>query len=201
MLHLFVHGYGLLMVWHVFLQASRPLRWVPSCPEEWAMATGTLCTFTTTTRWVYASVCRHSCNISILTYAPPVCVSMSNPPRFLTFHLWLLVLYLWCVGMLVSQSAEHFGSSWRVCARGATWAFACHHFVRAYSPYSSFNFLHVLSFSSAIHTLCEYECVSKCTYTSFVSFFSSSQTVSEERVCFCSIIFLPTLSWICLLSY
>lgn len=39
------------------LQVNRPLRWVPSCLVESAMATGILFTFTTTTRWVYISVC------------------------------------------------------------------------------------------------------------------------------------------------
>lgn len=76
----------------------------------------------------------------------------------------------------------------------------CRHFIHAYSPHISFNFLHVLSFSSASYTLCEYECVRVhlhflLSFFFFVSFFFflflpfsfclyfHQQTVSEVRVC------------------
>lgn len=91
-----------------------------------------------------------------------------------------------------------------LCVHTIMWVFTCHHFIHAYSPHISFNFLHILSFSSASYTLCEYECVSECTYCTLpslflflhllLSSFSIQQTVREEWVCCLSVpstIFLP----------
>lgn len=50
--------------------------------------------------------------------------------------------------------------------------FISRHFIYAYSLYT-FNFHHVLSFSSAKHTLCEYEGVSDHTYVHLLYFFVS----------------------------
>lgn len=96
----------------------------------------------------------------------------------------------WCVGRIVSQpSSRRSTLNWAevfVCARlcGCLRVII---FIHAYSPHISFNFLHVLLFSSACYTLCEYERVSECTYTfSFLSFLCSSflsPADSKENEC------------------
>lgn len=114
--------YHLLMFGHFYLQVSRPLRWVPSCLAVWAMATGILFTFTTTTRWVYASVCSwvlDHLDFQSHFWSSVLCLRCLFDElcfEVFTFYLWLFVQYFWYVGILVSQSAEHFELSWRVCA-------------------------------------------------------------------------------------
>lgn len=74
-------------------------------------------------------------------------------------------------------------------------------FIHAYSPHISFNFLHVLSFSSACYTLCEYECVSvhmHLLFSELLFIHPSSfqqQTVTEEWMC------LPFLLSVCALAH
>lgn len=104
----------------------------------------------------------------------------------LTCFYW----YFWCVGRIVSQpSSRRSTLNWakvfvstRLCG-----CLRVIIFIHAYSPHISFNFLHVLLFSSACYTLCEYERVSERIYTfSFLSFFCSSflsPADSKENEC------------------
>lgn len=106
------------------------------------------------------------------------------------FYLWLFVLLLRLQNCSSAfMPTKHFWIELKcLCVHTITWAFACHRFIHAYSPHISFNFLHILSFSSASYTLCEYECVCQSAHTvhfplsfsSCVSFCLSSLSSSKR---------------------
>lgn len=96
------------------LQVSHPLRWVPSCLEVWATATGTLFTFTTTTRWV--SLLFTICSSDCLDSYSHVLHSVSLVVLLWTLHFtceFLTCLELFII--MVSESSEHFELSQRFC--------------------------------------------------------------------------------------
>lgn len=191
------------------LKASHPLRWVPSCLEVWATATGTLFTSTTTTRWVSLlfTICSSDCLDSYYHILHSVSLVILWTLHFTCDFLTYLELFI----IMVSEALEHFELRLGLgFVSGVMRGFACHHVIHTYSLHIFFILPHLLSFFSANYTLCEYECVSEGTYTSFVSFSLVSslcllvlvfhQTVNELwllSVCFYLVVVLPICKLIC----